>query len=178
MLLMRSRPALTVVVGSALSNRRFRIVLTTGKRRKLSQCERTGPSVVIASVVVPGVSNFAVIQRVQGASQRVPILFLSTHSTTGSIIRNFRLKNGSCLGGPFNVTRLVVHVGTLLGGVDIHGRRDDGFALKRCAFSSVARALRCYKRGRLLDGHRSRVLGHLYRGGSRILPVGSILLRL
>lgn len=113
MLLMRSRASLTVVLNSALRTRNFRVHATRSNRRKLHVFSRRGPSILMTSIVVPGVSNFRVIHHVHGASSHAPILFLATHSTIGSIMRKFRLNNGSCLGGPFTVRRLVIHVGSL-----------------------------------------------------------------
>lgn len=190
MLLIRSRRALTVVVGSALRKRGFVVRATTSNRRKLHGFFSLHPSILITSIVVPHVSNFRVIHHVQRASGRAPMLFLATHSTVGSIIRKFRLNTGSCLGGPFKVRRLVVHVGTLMNGTFSFARRGPGraaiFRVNSCHFGSIARQLTFTNApaspgtsARIrLSRHRSRVLGHLYRGHGRIIGARGMLLSL
>lgn len=180
MLLIRSRLALTVVVGSALRRDSFVVRATTGNRRKLHLFFSLHPSMLMTSIVVPRVSKFRVMHHVHRASERAPMLFLATQSTVGSMMRNFRLNTGSCLGGPFNVRRLVVHVGSLTKGTFsfTRARGRAYFRVKQCVFGSMTRALVCTNAGRRLSRHRSRVLGQLYRGHGRIIGARGILLRL
>lgn len=133
---------------------------------------------LMTSIVVPHVSNFRVMHHVHRSSGTAPMLFLATQSTVGSMMGKFRLKTGSCLGGPFNVRRLVMHLGTLVRGTFIRGRVAGACAVKKCRFGSIARRLSFTKGVRRLSRQRSRVLGHLYRGQGRIIGDRDVLLRL
>lgn len=178
MLLIRSRTDLSVVVGSTLRRRSFRIVATKGNLRKVSHFCGCTPSLVVTSIVVPRVSKFRVVQQVQGRGGRIPMLFLDTHSSASSVIFNFRLKTGSCIHGPFDLHRLIIHTGTLLVGCGRRRKEARFCRVKLCAFCPGIRALLVTKRDSGLSCGRSRVLGHLYRGRGRPVCDGSVLLDL
>lgn len=111
MLIMSSRGPVSSVVGFGLAGRNCSIFATFSNRRTLTRFTGINPSVVLLSLVLPGVSNLRIYQRVHGADS-IPVVVLATGSSRVSGILKLRLNTSSCIAGPFSGQRLITHMGT------------------------------------------------------------------
>lgn len=128
---------------------RCTVLATRGKRRKLTLLGRRAPSLVVASVVVPGISKVALAGRVGdgGRAIRVPLIVLSTGGAASRGVRNVRSKTSTCVPGPFGARCLMAIVERLVGGRE---------RLRRCCGSSTDTF--SFKKKRLLRGRSGRCL--------------------
>lgn len=111
-LIIRSSDSVERNIEVLLRDRRCRIVRTRGNIIKLGLLSRA-VSLIVLSVVVPGLGNLGIYRRVHGASG-IPMLFLATGSRRSSGLLKLVIKKSSCLTGPFSCTRLLKEIGTLL----------------------------------------------------------------
>lgn len=111
---------------------------TRGKRRKIGITMRRIPSLMLSSMVVPIVSNFAYYTRLhgQGRATRVPVLLLATGTRSGSDIRTSCHKTSSCIHGPFGPRILLTGITRLLS-VHHHLGRVCAHALLRASSMST-----------------------------------------
>lgn len=101
--MIRSGTRLHRFVYRVLSNA-CHIIKITSKIVTLRGVRRRVPSFVVASVVVPHVSNVRLVERVGRGigAYSVPLVVLSTGSSIRSHVRYLRLKVSSCVPGPFD----------------------------------------------------------------------------
>lgn len=71
-------------------------------------------SYVLLSVVLPNKDNLSLLHRLGQLRHDSDILVVSTGSSLSSGISKLRLKTSSCLAGPFRLTRLGTHIGSLV----------------------------------------------------------------
>lgn len=162
-LMMSSRGPVSSVVGFGLAGRNCSIRATCSNRRTLGRIRRISPSLVVLSLVLPGVSNLRITHRIHGA-RSVPVVVIATGSTRVSGILNLRVNTSSCIAGPFSGHRLITHIGT---GLE-HRTTITGTAPRRRGSSSVrvndlaVRPRTCIisggNRGVRLARHRFRLL--------------------
>lgn len=94
-----------------LRGRGCRVVRTRGKGRTLRLLGGRRISLYLLSVVVPRVSKCRILRRLHGADG-VPIVVLSTGSTSSRGVLKLGLKTSSCLTGPFGPLRTMTHIGS------------------------------------------------------------------
>lgn len=97
---------------------RCTIQRTFGTRRTLTLVSRRAPSLVVASVVVPDVSKFTLVDHVgsSGFAQRVPLVMMSTGISRDRRTRKLSLNTSMCLAGPFSSMILRSIIGELVTG--------------------------------------------------------------
>lgn len=86
---------------------------TCSKRRTLRVLHAGGVSLVIVSIVVPGLSKVHTAFRTHGADD-VPVVVLSTGARSTSGVLKLGIKTSSCIAGPFGPLRLITHIGSRL----------------------------------------------------------------
>lgn len=96
-----------------LRRSKVRISYTCSKRRTLRGTGTKRCSVVLLSLVLPGVSNLRMYRRVHRFSG-IPVVVLATGKRSVSGVLNLRCKTSSCIAGPFGVLRIGTHVGTVV----------------------------------------------------------------
>lgn len=122
LLVIRSGRSFHRFLGRRLS-RACRMVSTPSNRRKRGLTIRRGPSLVVDSVVVPGISKLRLYHHVGRGmrASRVPIVLLATHDKSRTGVDNCTIKTSSCVSGPFDFSILLIHVGRL-----VRRRRNQG----------------------------------------------------
>lgn len=103
-LMIRSRSVIHRVLRSLLRDRRCHLLLTGGKTTTLRVCRRRQNSVrlIIASIVVPILSNLAFVRELEAFSARLPVLILDNVPNRRST--TLTSKTACFLGGPFSTT--------------------------------------------------------------------------
>lgn len=133
MLVMRSGRRLLRLLASLLSPL-CQVIVTVGNGSKLRGTVRRHPSLVLDSIVVPGVSNVRVYSGV-GASfslYRAPMMLLATLASGSGGLRKLRYNTSRCVKGPFGGGVLRTHVTGVLHGQGLLGRGfDRGVAADR-----------------------------------------------
>lgn len=102
LLIMRSgERVLSCITRSFVS--RFSILGTNSNQRKLTLTLSGIPSMVVSSIVVPGVSNGTVYETLGGSvhADRVPVVLLATGSSFRTGRGNCSSNTSSCVAGPF-----------------------------------------------------------------------------
>lgn len=110
LLLIRSRPSLQRDITEGLRHTKCRASSYNSKRATLRVLTTRQCSLILLSLGLPQISKVAILHALQGVSLRAPILVLSTHDRVTSGIRNLSTNTGSCLTGPFRLTRLRTHI--------------------------------------------------------------------
>lgn len=172
-LMISSRGPVSSVVGFGLRGRNCRIIITCSNRRTLRGIRDRRPSLVILSLVLPGVSNLRITGQIQ-TGRAAPVVVMATGSSRLSGILKLRLKTSSCIAGPFSGQRLMTQIGT-----GLHHRRTTTTPTTRTRGTSVrinslaVRPSTCaiagHNRGVGLARHRFRLLCCLTRRVNRIV---------
>lgn len=121
-LIISSRGLVMGKVQFDLRRRKVRISYTCSKRRTLRCTEEYRCSLMLLSIVLPGLSNFRMYRRVHRFSS-VPVIVLATGDRSVSGVLNLRCNTSSCVAGPFGVLRIGTEVGTVVHEATGHGRR-------------------------------------------------------
>lgn len=172
----RSSRGLNVLLERCLRTGNCIASLFSSKRTNCGNFAGNGCSLYMLSIVVPGGSNFALTRRVHSVGPSVPIVFLATGAVGRSVLRNFGVNTSSCLAGPFDVRRLLLHVRTVLHHIGNGGVGSVPFCgLKGFLFSARGRALTVNSGIAGLAAGRYRLLDLLYTRTGRVLRHGCTL---
>lgn len=127
---------------------------TISNRTTLTSVHRHPPSLILASIVVPGLSNLKLLQTLQTSPSvhSLPVVLLSTQTSRSTGLRKLSTATSNCLIGPFLTGRLLTDVRTGLGLTAVHHRT----ALQRHRLHALTRRTR--GKSRTISGQLIRVL--------------------
>lgn len=111
-LVIRSRGGVSGLVRVTLSQRKRGASYIFSNRDYTSILRGGRFSLVLLSIVLPGVDNFRLVSCVGNFS--APMVFVATGSSVSSEICKLGLKTSSCVAGPFGVSRLRTEISTML----------------------------------------------------------------
>lgn len=156
--MVRSSILLTSAVTRTLRGRGCTMSVTGSKRLNCRRTSANVCSVIVLSLVLPGVGNCRILSTLHESKSGIPMLVLSTGARVSSGVRKFAANTSSCVAGPFRVHRLLVHVRT----VDEH----DG---RRSASRPIIKGLSCSPTAYRVYGARARGSIRMSKGRVRLL---------
>jgi two-component system OmpR family response regulator len=108
---------ITELVSMGLSYNGFEVERVHSGRDALAAIDRSRPDLVVLDVMLPDLDGFAVAKRLrqaEGASTRVPIIFLTARDTTQDKIEGLRLGSDDYVTKPFSIEELIERVKAVL----------------------------------------------------------------
>lgn len=111
---MDDAPTVLLVIERALSKRGFEVHCANDGDQALEMLLEVQPDVILLDVMMPGVSGFAVCERLKRseATAGIPIIFLTGKSSTEDIVRGFRVGGVDYITKPFHPEELIARVET------------------------------------------------------------------
>lgn len=114
MLVISSRRHVQELLGLCLRGSNCRATRTRSNAATIRVVLGGRCSLILLSVVLPKVANVRMTGIIHGRG-RVPVVVVATHNRRGGHMRNFLSKTSSCVIGPFDPERIVLHITTVLG---------------------------------------------------------------
>ncbi|HLF41688.1 MAG TPA: response regulator transcription factor [Acidimicrobiia bacterium] len=108
---------ITELVAMGLGFNGFDVERAASGRAALAAVERRRPDLIILDVMLPDLDGFEVTRRLrqaEGASHRVPIIFLTARDTTQDKIEGLRLGSDDYVTKPFSIEELIERVRAVL----------------------------------------------------------------
>jgi two-component system OmpR family response regulator len=108
---------ITELVSMGLTYNGFEVERVHSGRDALASIERSRPELVVLDVMLPDLDGFDVAKRLrqaEGASTRVPIIFLTARDTTQDKIEGLRLGSDDYVTKPFSIEELIERVKAVL----------------------------------------------------------------
>jgi two-component system, OmpR family, response regulator len=108
--------SITDLVSMALRYEGLQVEVASGGRQALESISRFRPQLVVLDVMLPDLSGFDVLERMNrdGIGGRVPVLFLTARDTLDDKLRGFTLGGDDYMTKPFSVEELIVRVRAIL----------------------------------------------------------------
>src|SRR5579872_672068 len=116
--------SITDLVAMALRYEGLHVEVANAGRPALESISRFRPQLVVLDVMLPDLSGFEVLERMQrdGIGSRVPVLFLTARDTLDDKLRGFTLGGDDYMTKPFSVVALTFRMRAILRRV--HGDGD------------------------------------------------------
>jgi two-component system, OmpR family, response regulator len=108
---------ITELLAMGLGYNGFDVERVSSGRSALDAVERRRPDLIVLDVMLPDLDGFEVARRVrsnEGASFRVPIIFLTARDTTADKIQGLRLGSDDYVTKPFSIEELIERVKAVL----------------------------------------------------------------
>ena len=114
-LLIDDEQSLSAIVKDTLDDRGFKVTIAENGDEGLKHFLRERPDIVVSEVKLPGMNGFDIINRLRQFDKQVPVLFLSSLSTTDDIVRGFESGANDYLKKPFSMLELIARLRALVG---------------------------------------------------------------
>ncbi len=108
---------ITELIAMALGFQGFEVDRAATGREALAAIERRRPDLIVLDVMLPDLDGFEVARRLrqaEGASSRVPIIFLTARDTTQDKVEGLRLGSDDYVTKPFSIEELIERVKAVL----------------------------------------------------------------
>ena len=108
---------ITELIAMALGFQGFEVDRAASGRDALAAIERRRPDLIVLDVMLPDLDGFEVARRLrqaEGASARVPIIFLTARDTTQDKVEGLRLGSDDYVTKPFSIEELIERVKAVL----------------------------------------------------------------
>ena len=108
---------ITELIAMALGFQGFEVDRAASGREALAAIERRRPDLIVLDVMLPDLDGFEVARRLrqaEGASSRVPIIFLTARDTTQDKVEGLRLGSDDYVTKPFSIEELIERVKAVL----------------------------------------------------------------
>jgi two-component system OmpR family response regulator len=108
---------ITELLAMGLGYNGFEVERAATGREALAAIERGRPDLVVLDVMLPDLDGFEVARRLresEGASTRVPVIFLTARDTTQDKVQGLRLGSDDYVTKPFSIEELVERVKAVL----------------------------------------------------------------
>ena len=108
---------ITELIAMALGFQGFEVDRAASGREALAAIERRRPDLIVLDVMLPDLDGFEVARRLrqaEGASARVPIIFLTARDTTQDKVEGLRLGSDDYVTKPFSIEELIERVKAVL----------------------------------------------------------------
>jgi two-component system OmpR family response regulator len=169
---------ITELLQMGLAMNGFEVERAATGRGALAAIERQRPDLVVLDVMLPDLNGFEVTKRLrqsEGASTRIPVIFLTARDATADKIEGLRLGSDDYMTKPFSVEELVERVKAVL-------RRSSGTVpgSERLAFADLEMDLATrdvWRAGRFVEltPTEYKLLHYLLANARRVLTRDQIL---
>jgi len=108
---------ITELVGMGLGYNGFEVERVASGRAALAAIEAHKPDLIVLDVMLPDLDGFEVARRLregEGASTRVPIIFLTARDATADKVQGLRLGSDDYVTKPFSIEELIERVKAVL----------------------------------------------------------------
>ncbi len=169
---------ITELLAMGLGYQGFEVERASSGRQALDAVARKAPDLIVLDVMLPDLDGFEVARRLrrdEGASTRVPVIFLTARDTTQDKVEGLRLGSDDYVTKPFSIEELIERVKAVL-------RRAAGMGPgeKRLAFADLEldeETRDVWRDGRLIEltPTEFKLLRYLLANARRVLTRDQIL---
>jgi two-component system, OmpR family, response regulator len=106
--------SITQLVSTVLRYEGFDVQTAADGRAAVKAAQSFRPDIVVLDVMLPDLDGFEVYRRIDSASARVPVLFLTARDSTEDRVHGLTLGADDYMGKPFSLEELVARVRAIL----------------------------------------------------------------
>jgi two-component system OmpR family response regulator len=169
---------ITELLAMGLGYQGFEVERASSGREALDAVTRRAPDLIVLDVMLPDLDGFEVARRLrrdEGASTRVPVIFLTARDTTQDKVQGLRLGSDDYVTKPFSIEELIERVKAVL-------RRSSGVGPgeRKLSFADLEldeETRDVWRSGRLIEltPTEFKLLRHLLANARRVLTRDQIL---
>jgi two-component system OmpR family response regulator len=169
---------ITEMVAMGLGFSGFEVVREASGRAALAAIEARRPDLVVLDVMLPDLDGFEVARRLrrdEGASTRLPIVFLTARDTTQDKVEGLRIGTDDYITKPFSIEELIERVKAVLRRSSRRGPGERRLAYADLELDEDTREV--WRTGRLVEltPTEYRLLHYLLSNARRVLTRDQIL---
>ena len=174
-LVVDDEPNITELVAMALRYEGFNVKTAATGRGAISAVTQFSPALVILDLMLPDIDGIEVLRRLNGAGNKVPIIFLTAKDATEDKVHGLTIGGDDYVTKPFSIEELMARVRVVL---RRHGNEtsDNGkLALADLALDDEAHEVRRHGHVIELTNTEYRLLRYLLINAGRVLTRSQIL---
>lgn len=184
-LLIDDEQSLAMIIKDTLDRQGFKVTVVHDAENGLKTFVRERPDIVVSEVIMPGMSGFEMINRLRQYDKFVPVLFLSSQSTTDDIVKGFEAGANDYLKKPFSMLELVVRIRALVGRkapehdvmeAPVSGKQHTSIEIGKFTFFPHKQMLQMGDKSQGLSYRESQILLRLTERIGRVVNTDSLLL--
>ena len=177
-LVVDDEPSIVDAVSTALRYEGFEVTEATNGRIALAAAQDFKPDLIVLDVMLPDLDGFEVARRLrrdEGATTRIPVIFLTARDATQDKIQGLRLGSDDYVTKPFSIEELIERVKAVLRRSSGVGPGDRKLAFADLELDEETRDV--WRDGRLIEltPTEYKLLRYLLANARRVLTRDQIL---
>lgn len=114
LLLAEDEPALGQILKESLETRNFKVTHCIDGESALQSFMKSTPDVLVLDIMMPVRDGLSVVKEIRTFNIEVPIIFLTSKSQAGDVVKGFEVGGNDYLKKPFSIEELIARIHNLV----------------------------------------------------------------
>ena len=111
-------PSLGRIVTDTLEKQGYEVLLEPDGARVLAHFDNYMPDICVLDIMLPGIDGYSLCRTVRGMYPHLPVIFLTSLTTTADLVRGFEAGGTDYIRKPFSIEELIARIGNQMA---LHG---------------------------------------------------------